>query len=54
MKISELRLVAADEEKRDSIPQNERSYAGIRCRRIEEREQGKEISDKIRKLTKKK
>jgi len=37
MRISELTLVAADEEKRDSIPQNERSYAGIGCRGIEER-----------------
>ena len=41
MRISELRLVAPDKEKRDSIPQNERSYAGIRCRGIEEREPNK-------------
>lgn len=38
MGISELTLVAPDKEKRDSIPQNERSYAGIRCRGIEERQ----------------
>ena len=38
MRISELTLVAPDKETRDSIPQNERSYAGIRCRGIEERE----------------
>jgi len=48
MRISELTLVAADEEKRDSIPQNERSNAGIRCRGIEERKIHTPISDRTK------